>query len=133
MKEDLASKQILVVGLGKSGVAALQLLKKMGCRFLSATELKEEEPYRLLAAQLESEGIAVELGPHHRSLLKGKDLVVTSPGVPWDKPPLLWARQEGIPVVSEIELASWFCRGKIVAVTGTNGKSTTVRDRKSVV
>ena len=124
--KELSSKQVLVVGLGKSGLAALRLLQKLGCNSLFAAELKSEEPQRRLAAQLESEGVAVELGPHRRSLLAGKELVVTSPGVVWDKPPLTWAREEGLPVISEIELASRYCRGKMVAVTGTNGKSTTV-------
>ena len=126
MRETLASKRILVVGLGKSGVAALRLLQKVGCKSLFAMELKSGEPQRHLATQLESEGIVVELGEHRRAFLKGKELVVTSPGVVWNRPPLTWAREEGIPIISEIELASRYCRGKSVAVTGTNGKSTTV-------
>jgi UDP-N-acetylmuramoylalanine--D-glutamate ligase len=67
----------------------------------------------------------VELGRHTEHWIRGRDLVVTSPGIPAGSPPLQWAKKDGIPILSEIELASFFCRGRIIAVTGSNGKSTT--------
>lgn len=115
-----------MIGLGRSGIASIRLLQKMGVCFISAMEKREDASMQSLVAQLAEEGVEVILGTHERTFLKGKDLIVTSPGVPWDRPPLSWAQEEGIPVIGEIELASRYCRGRILAVTGTNGKSTTV-------
>jgi UDP-N-acetylmuramoylalanine--D-glutamate ligase len=69
----------------------------------------------------------VETGGHTEAFVSGSSCVVTSPGVPRNSPPLQWAKQKKIPLISEVELASLFCRGKIVAVTGSNGKTTTCK------
>ena len=121
---DLKNKRVLVVGLGKSGVASALFLKARGARVTvsdtkTQDELKEEIP-RLL-----DEGIAVETGGHGERTFQNQDLIVVSPGVPLDAPPLLQAKALGEKVIGEIELAAQFFPGKIVAITGSNGKTTT--------
>jgi UDP-N-acetylmuramoylalanine--D-glutamate ligase len=121
---DLQNKRVLVVGLGKSGVASALFLKSKGARVtVSDTkrpdELKEEIP-RLL-----DEGITVETGGHGERTFQNQDLIVVSPGVPLDAPPLVQARSLGEKVIGEVELAAQFFPGSIVAITGSNGKTTT--------
>ena len=121
---ELQNKRVLVVGLGKSGVASALFLKSKGARVtVSDTkrpdELKEEIP-RLL-----DEGITVETGGHGERTFQNQDLIVVSPGVPLDAPPLVQARSLGEKVIGEVELAAKFFPGSIVAITGSNGKTTT--------
>ncbi|HXZ42916.1 MAG TPA: UDP-N-acetylmuramoyl-L-alanine--D-glutamate ligase [Terriglobales bacterium] len=121
---DLQNKRVLVVGLGKSGVAAALFLKSKGARVTvsdskTPDELKEEIP-RLL-----DEGIAVETGGHGERTFQNQDLIVVSPGVPLDAPPLVQARSLGEKVIGEVELAAQFFPGRMVAITGSNGKTTT--------
>ncbi len=117
-------KRVLVVGLGKSGVASALFLKSKGARVtVSDTkppdQLKDEIPVLL------DQGIAVETGGHGERTFGGQDLIVVSPGVPTDAPPLVQARALGGKIIGEIELASQFFPGRIVAITGSNGKTTT--------
>ena len=77
------------------------------------------------AGALEDRGIALELGGHRAETLASADLVVVSPGVPLDQPALKSARDAGVPIVGELELASRWLKGRVIAVTGTKGKSTT--------
>ena len=121
---DLANKRVLVVGLGKSGVASALFLKERGARVTvsdtkSQDQLKEEIPLLL------DHGITVETGGHGERTFRGQDLIVVSPGVPYDAPPLVQARAQGEPVIGEIELAAEHLAGSIVAITGSNGKTTT--------
>jgi UDP-N-acetylmuramoylalanine--D-glutamate ligase len=121
---DLQNKRVLVVGLGKSGVAAALFLKSKGSRVTvsdtkTPDELKEEIP-RLL-----DEGITVETGGHGQRTFQNQDLIVVSPGVPLDAPPLVQARSLGEKIIGEVELATRFFPGSIVAITGSNGKTTT--------
>ena len=121
---DVTNKRVLVVGLGKSGVASALFLKAHGASVtVSDTkppdELKDEIPVLL------DQGIAVETGGHGERTFRGQDLIVVSPGVPVDSPPLVQARALGEKVIGEIELAAEFLLGKIVAITGSNGKTTT--------
>ena len=121
---DVANKRVLVVGLGKSGVASALFLKAQGARVtVSDTKtpdlLKEEIP------KLLDEGITVETGGHGERTFQNQDLIIVSPGVPVDAPPLVQARSHGEKVVGEIELAAQFFPGRIVAITGSNGKTTT--------
>src|SRR4029077_17937261 len=121
---DLKDKRVLVMGLGKSGVAAALFLKKRGARVTvsdtkSPDQLGEEIPVLL------DHGIAVETGGHGERTFRGQDLIVVSPGVPVDSSPLVQARALGEPVIGEIELASLFLPKSIVAITGSNGKTTT--------
>ncbi|MFH1857599.1 MAG: Mur ligase family protein, partial [Candidatus Omnitrophota bacterium] len=118
------NKKATVIGLGKSGLASVRLLLAKGAS-VSVSEAKEDPALIRLANALEQEGALVELGGHTRRWIEGRDLIVTSPGVPPQSLPLRWAGEAKIPILSEIELGFLYCPGRIVAVTGTNGKSTT--------
>lgn len=114
-------KRVTVVGAARSGVAAAELLIRRGAT-VTLTDLRPaiDDESRLRAA-----GVTVELGGHLEQTLRGADLIVTSPGVPPRQPALDAARQAGVEVVGELELASRWLRGRVVAITGTKGKSTT--------
>jgi UDP-N-acetylmuramoylalanine--D-glutamate ligase len=121
---DLNGKRALVVGLGKSGVASALFMKAHGARVTvsdtkSGDELRNEIPILL------DHGITVETGGHGERTFHGQDLIVVSPGVPVDAPPLVQARSLGETVIGEIELAAQFLPGPLVAITGSNGKTTT--------
>lgn len=121
---DLHNKRVLIVGLGKSGVAAALFAKSRGARVTvsdtkTPDELKDEIP-RLLDA-----GIVVETGGHGERTFQNQDLIVVSPGVALDAPPLQQARALGEKIIGEVELAAQFFPGTIVAITGSNGKTTT--------
>ncbi len=116
----------LVVGLGMSGRAAAEKLLREGVR-VTVNDLSREGEALEAAMALREMGAACELGHHRPSLLAGIDLVVVSPGVPGGIDLLREARKRGIPVWSEVELAWRFARGPVIAVTGTNGKTTTTR------
>jgi UDP-N-acetylmuramoylalanine--D-glutamate ligase len=120
-----AGSKALVIGLARSGTAAAQLLLAHGADVVAADRRKAEELGPDLA-DLRDRGVACHFGPMEPSLLEGRDLVVVSPGVPLDLPLLAEAGRRGIPVAAEIELGFAVARAPIVAVTGTNGKSTTV-------
>ncbi len=122
---DLQGKKVTVVGLGKSGIAACKLLLAQGAK-VNLTDCLDNQRIRAGIHKLKGEtGITrIETGRHSEDLISGQDLVVTSPGVPGDSLPLRWARQQGIPVIGEIELAFAFCPAPIIAITGTNGKTT---------
>ncbi len=117
-------KKVTVAGLAKSGIAAALLLKSRGA-VVRATDSGDSKDLRRAKRELMARGIAVELGGHSRGCVEGADLLVISPGVPECSPVLKWARDLGIPVIGEIELGYLCCPAPIVAVTGTNGKSTT--------
>src|SRR3989338_2547249 len=117
-KMNLKNKQVVVVGLGKSGIAALKLLKRQGAK-ARATEVNAKDSVACLA------GYKIEAGGHTEDFLKGAELIVTSPGVPDSALPIEWARRHKVKVIDEIELAYNFCDAPVIAITGTNGKSTT--------
>ncbi len=120
------ARRVAVVGLGKSGQAAAELLCRVGCR-VRITESADTPALRLVESDLLALGaMHVELGGHSREAIEFAELVVVSPGIPESAAPLRWARERGVPIISEIELAFHFCRAPIVAVTGTNGKSSVV-------
>lgn len=121
---DLTNKRVLVVGLGKSGVASALFLKKHGAR-VTVSDAKPEDQLRSEIPLLLDHGITVETGGHGDRTFRGQDLIVVSPGVPVDAPHLVQARALGEPVIGEIELAAQFLPGPIVAITGSNGKTTT--------
>jgi UDP-N-acetylmuramoylalanine--D-glutamate ligase len=112
---------VVVVGAARSGIAAAELLQRRGARVLMTERRDNFEQ----AAVLRNAGIEVELGGHSRATFESADLVVTSPGVPPEEPGLLAARARGVEVIGELELASRWLRGRVIAVTGTKGKSTT--------
>ena len=121
---DLANKRVLVVGLGKSGVASALFLQARGAR-VTVSDAKPQEQLGEDIPVLLDHGIVVETGGHGERTFRGQDLIVVSPGVPTDSPSLVQARSSGEPVVGEIELASQFLPKNIVAITGSNGKTTT--------
>jgi len=121
---NLANKRVLVVGLGKSGVASALFLQARGAR-VTVSDAKPQEQLGEDIPVLLDHGIAVETGGHGERTFRGQDLIVVSPGVPVDSPPLVQARSQGELVIGEIELASRFLPKNIVAITGSNGKTTT--------
>jgi len=121
---ELKNKRVLVVGLGKSGLAAAMFLRGQGARVTvsdtrSAVALAKEIPALLEA------GIMVEFGGHGLLTFRRQDLIVVSPGVPMDTPEVKQVVAFGLPVIGELELASRYLQGRIVAITGSNGKTTT--------
>ena len=112
---------MVVVGAARSGIAVAELLHRRGARVV-LTERREDFDQ---ASALKSAGIDVELGGHSQATFEQADLVVTSPGVPPEEPSLVAARRRGVEVIGELELASRWLRGRVIAVTGTKGKSTT--------
>ena len=121
---DLNGKHVLVVGLGKSGVASALFLKAHGAR-VTVSDTKSGDELRNDIPVLLDHGISVETGGHGERTFRGQDLIVVSPGVPVDAPPLVQARGLGENVIGEVELAARFLAGPIVAITGSNGKTTT--------
>jgi len=121
----LQGQSVLVLGLGRSGKEAALLLKEKRAD-VTALEFKESLSTLKRKRELESHGIKVIFGPYQESLLNKKDLVVISPGIPSHLPIIKKAESLNIPVISELELASYFIpRESIIAITGTNGKTTT--------
>ncbi len=114
-------KRAIVVGGADSGVAAAELLAEHGAE----VTLNDSSPTLRDEARLRAAGVTLVLGDHPAALFTGANLVVVSPGVPFDLPALAAARAASVPVIGEIELASRWLRGRVVAVTGTKGKSTT--------
>jgi UDP-N-acetylmuramoylalanine--D-glutamate ligase len=121
---ELRDKRVLVVGLGKSGVASALFLKAHGAR-VTVSDTKSGDELRNEIPALLDHGITVETGGHGERTFRGQDLIVVSPGVPVDAPLLVQARAMGEAVIGEIELAARFLPGPIVAITGSNGKTTT--------
>jgi UDP-N-acetylmuramoylalanine--D-glutamate ligase len=120
----LNGKRVLVVGLGKSGVASALFLKAQGAQ-VTVSDTKSGDELRNEIPVLLDHGITVETGGHGDRTFRGQDLIVVSPGIPVDAPPLVQARALGEAVIGEIELAAQFLPGPIVAITGSNGKTTT--------
>lgn len=119
----LRQSKVSVIGAARSGVAAAKLLQQNGATvFVSDREHEAKLAPHL--PQLRAAGIAYELGGH-TDRVYDCSLMVISPGVPSTAPVVLEAQRRGIKVVSELELASWFCKAPIVAITGSNGKTTT--------
>jgi len=117
----VTGKRVVVVGAARSGVAAAQLLVRKG----ATVTLTDLQPEIRAEAQLKEAGVALELGGHRVETLSAADLIVLSPGVPPNQPEIAHARASGVRVMGELELASRWLRGRIVAITGTKGKSTT--------
>jgi UDP-N-acetylmuramoylalanine--D-glutamate ligase len=121
---DLTNRHTVVVGLGRSGLAAAELLRLRGAR-VTLTDTRARADLAEGAAAADKLGARLELGGHHQETLDAADLIVISPGVPHTIAPLEAARAKGVPVIGEVELAARFITAPIVAVTGTNGKTTT--------
>ncbi len=122
---ELAGARVTVMGLARSGVAASRLLQAAGARVTVADRKESAELTSALGA-IDRDHVGVTVGPQYESSLDAADLVVISPGVPYRLASLEAVRRRGVKVISELELASQFFRSPLLAVTGTNGKSTTV-------
>jgi len=121
---ELRDKKILIVGLARTGVAVARFLAQAGAQ-VTITDMREEEELSESVAELSDLVIGFEFGRHVPYSFLMADLIVVSPGVPMDIKPLVMARAQRRRVVSEVELASWFIKAPMVAITGTNGKTTT--------
>ncbi|MDE3186305.1 MAG: UDP-N-acetylmuramoyl-L-alanine--D-glutamate ligase [Acidobacteriota bacterium] len=121
---ELKGKKVLVVGLGKSGLAAALFLRRRGAH-VTVSDVRSAEALAKDIPALLEEGIMVETGGHGLLTFRRQDLIVVSPGVPLDTPELVQVRGFGLPVIGELELAARFLKGKCVAITGSNGKTTT--------
>jgi UDP-N-acetylmuramoylalanine--D-glutamate ligase len=122
-REYFKNKKVTVVGLARSGVACANLLYDLGAN-ISITDNNDSSTLRKNLTDLKSKDIKIELGQHSKEFIKNKDLVVVSPGVPDSALPFAWAEELGIPVISEIEVAWVLCPATVIAVTGSNGKTT---------
>jgi UDP-N-acetylmuramoylalanine--D-glutamate ligase len=121
---ELKGKRALVVGLGRSGVASAFFLQDRGAK-VTVSDSKSEAQLQNEITALLDRGISIETGRHGERTFRDQDLIVVSPGVPSDQPQLQHARTLGIPVIGEVELAFRFLEGKVIAITGSNGKTTT--------
>jgi UDP-N-acetylmuramoylalanine--D-glutamate ligase len=121
MEFDVTNRRVTVAGAARSGMAAAELLARRGASVTlsdSRRDVPEAEPLRRL-------GVNLELGGHQLETFTGADLVVLSPGVPPSQLVIEAARAHGVPVIAEIELAFRWLLGRVIAITGTKGKSTT--------
>jgi UDP-N-acetylmuramoylalanine--D-glutamate ligase len=121
---ELKGKKVLVVGLGKSGLAAALFLRRRGAQ-VTVSDIRSAEALANDIPSLLEAGINVEAGGHGLLTFRRQDLIVVSPGVPLDTPELTQVRNFGLPVIGELELAARFLKGKTLAITGSNGKTTT--------
>jgi UDP-N-acetylmuramoylalanine--D-glutamate ligase len=121
---ELKGKKVLVVGLGKSGRAAALFLRRRGAQ-VTVSDVRSAEALAKDIPALLDEGIMVEAGGHGLLTFRRQDLIVVSPGVPLDTPELVQVRSFGLPIIGEIELAARHLKGKMLAITGSNGKTTT--------
>ncbi len=120
---DFTGKKIVVIGMGKTGIATARYLGNQGAK-VTVTDEKQFDQWNGEFKQIAGEKW-LEVGDYNARVLEGADMVVPSPGVPPNSDLLVEAQKKNIPVVSEIELASWFLKVPVIAVTGTNGKTTT--------
>ena len=120
----LAGRSVTVVGLARSGVAACRLLRALGAR-VTGTDARTAAALAPEARALQTEGVRLVVDGHPPEAFAGAELVIVSPGVPIEQPALAECRARGVPVLGEIELAYRTMTAEFVAITGTNGKTTT--------
>ena len=121
---ELRGKRVLVVGLARTGVATALFCAARGAN-VTATDARPENEIGEAIAPLRTAGIRLELGGHVENTFPEQDLIVPSPGVPADAPLLQAARAKGVTIWSEVELADRFLHGRLIGITGSNGKTTT--------
>jgi UDP-N-acetylmuramoylalanine--D-glutamate ligase len=120
---DFTGKKIVIIGMGKTGIATARFLGNQGAKVV-VTDEKQFDQWGGEFKQIAGEKW-LDVGDYNARVLEGADMVVPSPGVPPNSDLLVEAQNKSIPVVSEIELAYWFLKVPVIAVTGTNGKTTT--------
>jgi len=121
---ELKNKRVLVIGVARTGMAAGLFCVARGA-IVTATDSRSEAEIGNSAAKLRDAGVRLELGGHDKNIVVQQDLIIPSPGVPADSPLLKTANANGVPIWSEIELAYRFRKGKLIGITGSNGKTTT--------
>jgi UDP-N-acetylmuramoylalanine--D-glutamate ligase len=121
---ELRGKRVLVVGLARTGIATALFCAARGA-IVTATDTRTEKEFGESLGPLHAAGIKIELGVHRENTFLDQDLIIPSPGVPADAPLLQAARAKGVTIWSEIELADRFLRGRLIGITGSNGKTTT--------
>jgi UDP-N-acetylmuramoylalanine--D-glutamate ligase len=121
---ELRGKRVLVVGLARTGVATALFCAARGAK-VTATDARTETAIGDALAPLRAAGVQLELGGHRENTFLEQDLIVPSPGVPADAPSMQAARAKGVTIWSEIELADRFLKGRLIGITGSNGKTTT--------
>ena len=121
---ELRGKRVLVIGLARTGLATALFCAARGAN-VTATDARPESEIGEAIAPLRTAGVRLELGGHLEDTFLEQDLIVPSPGVPADAPLLQAARDKGVTIWSEVELADRFVRGRLIGITGSNGKTTT--------
>lgn len=122
-KLDLPYKHVLVLGLAKSGTAAAKTLLFNGKKVrVNDIQAKESDA---IVVELQTLGAEVIVGAHPVHVLENIDLIVKNPGIPYENPVLVKAQEQGVPIITEIEIAGMIADGDIVGITGSNGKTTT--------
>jgi len=121
---ELNGKRVLVIGLARTGVATALFCAARGA-IVTATDMRGASELAETTGKLREAGVRFELGDSAADTLRGQELIVPSPGVPADAPPLQEARALGLTIWSEVELAGHFLRGTLIGITGSNGKTTT--------
>jgi len=122
----LENKKVTIIGSQKSAISLAHLIIRLKGKVKITAHNPKDEISEALKSLIASKKILAEWGRHTREFIEKSDIVVLSPGVPFDADPLLWAREKGIVVFGEIEFAAQFCSKPIIAVTGSNGKTTVV-------
>src|SRR3989338_8167962 len=117
------NKRVTIIGLSESGKSAAKFLLTLKAK-VRISERKDTPEVREKLELIG--GVEYEIGGHTKQFIEKSDMIVTSPGVPLNSDPIKWAREKRLPIIGELELGATFSRAPIIAVTGTNGKSTTV-------
>lgn len=130
---EIKGKKITVIGAARSGLAAARLAERLGARVRVSDKGGPEKIPADFRQWADAHHVLLESGNHTRAFVADADLLVVSPGVRIDAEPLLWAREKNIPIWGEIEFASRLCPKPVIAVTGSNGKTTTVNLIKEIL
>ena len=130
---DLKNKTVTIIGGKRSGIALARLINRLGGKPKISDHGHPEHINPKIREWLDTYEIPSEFNGHTQKFIENSDLVILSPGVRLDAPPVKWAERRGLPVLGEIEFAYQFCPVPIVAVTGSNGKTTTATLIRDVI